>query len=135
MSDEPLHVTFTHYEDVRMRIDPALTAEEWATVPWADRVTFFACVEGTGLTIADGSPTPRVGIHVERDDLSALIALANAALPDSDPRKIRREWMRELRERALDHPIGVDNKSADIPDPILTEIAAALESYLPPEGT
>lgn len=50
------------------------------------------------------------------DDLAAVIGFANAALPDSDPRKITRKHVELLRETVAP----------------LRAFADALESYLPP---
>lgn len=74
------------------------------------------------------------GTPVRCDDYPRLIAVANAALPDSDPRKITRAMVVELRKRALGHPLGYGEWSKNPPDPELTKIADALESYLPPEA-
>lgn len=57
----------------------------------------------------------------------AAIALANAALPDSDPRKITREIVEAIRKAYLE--FGQTNETTDR----ILEIADALESYLPPE--
>lgn len=70
-------------------------------------------------------------------DLPRLIALANAALPDPDPRKITREWIEVIRAAARDAVCGIEDASlvqaAERHAMALTAIADALESYLPPE--
>lgn len=97
------------------RIVPALTPEEWAN---ADPTSLHG--------FDDGGIYVNMGRTIDERDVSgrpaALLALANAALPDDDPRKITREWLNSLRSLA-----------ADLPEPELADIANALESYLPPE--
>lgn len=58
--------------------------------------------------------------------------MANDLLPDGDQRKITREWVRSIRTTAdaLEH----DGYGSHLAVPRLRVIAAALESYLPPEG-
>lgn len=100
------------------RIEPALSSEEWAHAMDED-VREGLAYEVTYLW---GSSRP-----------AATIALANAALLDSDPRKITRTKITLLREAADSHraydsiePFHAEAKS-------LAEFANALESYLPPE--
>jgi hypothetical protein len=62
------------------------------------------------------------------NDLAALIALANAAMNDDDPRKIRPSWITALRHAAD----ALTNVSFDSTVE-LHEIADALESLLPPD--
>lgn len=69
------------------------------------------------------------------DDLVALIAHANAALPDYDPRKVTREMVALLREIVDDErrgavlgEYGINLRDVDR----LERLADALESYLPP---
>lgn len=59
-------------------------------LPWG------AC---SALSIGDGTPA-RESVHQTPAELVALIALANAALPDADPRKLMShdlEWVESLR--------------------------------------
>lgn len=70
------------------------------------------------------------GLDID-DDMHALIALANAALPADDPRKITREKVRDLHA-TLD-ALERDGFGLNIAIPSLRTLAAALESYLPPE--
>lgn len=94
-------------------IKPALTPQEWADMP--DSIEWQAA---------------RLG------DKARIIALANAALPDGDARKFTHldvEALREtarVQERALAAAMGpgTDNYIER-----LRRLAAALESYLPPE--
>lgn len=115
-------------------IDPALSAKEWAT-PHAERLTFFACVMDGGITFGDGSVAPKIGIHVEREDVPAIMALANAALPDDDPRKITRARMQAVRAALAEQFVDLseDQWTSDATKE-LTVLLAALESYLPPEA-
>lgn len=87
------------------RIEPALSAEEWAARPdMYDIVTRW-----------------------EESDLPKIIAAANADLPDSDHRKITREMVSDARLAATN--AGHAKWSARY-----NAIADALESYLPPES-
>jgi hypothetical protein len=106
------------------RIEPALTEEEWANngedvvggyLDWESGV-----IDTSGTYVSRG---PRF--------IPALIALANAALSDSDPRKITREMVDDLRMAAsgLRHEYGsVDEDAASV-----DRVSDVLESYLPPE--
>lgn len=58
------------------------------------------------------------------EDFVAIIALANAALPDGHPTKITREWVRMIRTEGRER--GEWGAEWGI-------VADALESYLPPE--
>lgn len=119
------------------KIKPALTEQEWRD----GRVQFVGLPElvfhddGDGMEFVvrapDGTISEKLKFSLAPDvDLPALIALANASLPDSDPRKITREWVRELRGVAEDYEYrGLDPNPYDT----LRGIADALESYLPPE--
>jgi len=71
-----------------------------------------------GLLI-EGAQHITIGRNVAR--LTALIALANAALVDDDPRKLRREHVDALRS-AADGKIDVA---------LLRDLADAIDSYLP----
>lgn len=130
------------------KIEPALTPEEWTPLPDGSfgvvcddetvvDVILDACVgfeedgetaiHGTGLRIAD------TAIIVEADDLAAVIALANAALPDSDPRKITRERVEDIR-----NALGADETWTGTSEQTFARIQQflnALEAYLPPTDT
>lgn len=72
-------------------------------------------------------------------ELPEVIALANAALPDGDPRKITREWIATLRQPhaddcmmwALSDYAGAQQCNCG-GDEKLYAIADVLASYLPP---
>jgi hypothetical protein len=123
MSDQVRRERLERYErlasgQVAPDIPPALTASEWAKQEEGDLGGFR--IVGRGID----------GPHY----LAVLIARANAALPDEDPRKIRREHVRLLRDAADALPeegrataLGLDTNASR-----LHEFADALESYLPP---
>jgi hypothetical protein len=69
--------------------------------------------------------------------IPAIIVAANAALPHDDPRKVRREWVAELRRMAGEAEASDRRGEKDGPvvDPyICRSMADALESYLPPNA-
>lgn len=118
-------------------IEPALSPDEWENP--AD-VGYFDWDSGIVDVSADAFRPAKLP--------AKLIALANAALPDSDPRKITRETVRRLSALA-GHLENVNDMSQEIGDgyapdvwqsaemeqgiTLLRAIADALESYLPPE--
>lgn len=109
--------------DESPKIEPALTPEEWASVEGERR-------EQTTTRQLE------VDAIVARQDPASTIAVYNAALPDSDPRKITRERMRAVK-KAVDIWFGatvtVYNTLADRePHFRVIEFLAGLESYLPP---
>lgn len=113
-------------------IEPALSVDEWADRSvrlgryWWDGTMSGddGCVAVTSGTDPQESPRPISGRC-----LPALIALANAALPDTDPRKIRRGWIIWLQEEAD----VLKRNGAGAGALMAREIADALASYLPPE--
>lgn len=120
------------------RIEPALDAEEWESKVarrGAGYPSFIAMPE-PGLTVVGAASAyeHEQSVEVVTGAIPALIALANAALPDDDPRKITRSTVNELRAVAAQLPtMGAGPNGEDIPDPDLSHLADALESYLPPE--
>jgi hypothetical protein len=105
------------------KIEPALSAEEWTT-PHATRESGYAAAEPEGLVLAK-MPGAYLGHHVDAWDIPTLIALANHALPDSDPRKITRELLARIREIVSQSDIAYTSDDVDA-------FVDALESYLPP---
>lgn len=89
-------------------IEPALTAEDWANP--------------SGIGLYD------LCVRWEPDGLPKIIALANADLPDSDPRKITREKLAGLRVA-----LSTTSRPADVYNRVGGAFLDALESYLPPE--
>ena len=99
-------------------IEPVLSVEEWERVAKDDvRITLPFPAESADL------PDERIMITVEW--APDVIALANHGLPDTDPRKITREWIELLIRAARD---GAPAEQARA----LEAMAAALASYLPP---
>ena len=94
------------------KIENALTEQEWNE----PHTTFMRL-------------TGRMLPHTSRD-AAALIALANTALPDSDPRKITREKVEAMREwiPGLNNHSGFRELAV-----LLHHHCNALASYLPPE--
>lgn len=100
-------------------IPPALTADEWARVPRPD-VTDF-----TGRYL--GSSTAQesdAGAH-------AIVAVANAALPDSDPRKLTRDDVAALCLAASTIRAEWGDDDPEARD--LRRVATKLAALLPPE--
>jgi hypothetical protein len=113
-----------------MSIEPALTAEEWV------RARAF-------LPFRDPRNVAEL-THAPKGRLAAEIALANDALPDTDPRKITRDFVFDMRETAAlaRDALAVYGAPAtwgNAPRSLLVIIERAeahvhaLASYLPPE--
>jgi hypothetical protein len=115
-------------------IQSALTDDEWERriidrIHGIDHSGPYAC-----SGVAKGNPSLSVDASDWTPDaLPALIALANATLPDADPRKITRRHTSVLRkaigvmwssENPNDRPTAVE----------LDRLADVLESYLPPKA-
>lgn len=104
------------------KIEPALTPEEWAKLlgggmldgRWVDGIW-----KSGGVSVNSEYTVPL-------SELPGAIAIFNAALPDSDPRKITREDVALLR----DMPEWVFPTDTLLR---LESLARRLESYLPPE--
>jgi hypothetical protein len=97
--------------DETRAIEPALTPEEWQALPDA-----AAAVAVMAL--------PSLRRQPER--MQIVMALANAALPDDDPRKITWEDVYALRNWDL-----LDEGKTQL---YLKRLAAKLAAFLPPEG-
>lgn len=114
------------------QIEPALTAEEWAEILDGKQRWSADEMIDNAWRIVGGPNRPARGVP-------AAIAAANAALPDTDPRKITREMVFCLHEvlanfNAAYLTMGGNNpKIAEQYGPPVEQLAAALESYLPPE--
>ena len=109
------------------KIQPALSAIEW------EEAKAHARMFGEGsfrLAEAHVGDSPEACAY--------LIALNNAELPESDPRKITRGWVVALRaeaERGRRAESRGDDAGFSAIDPDTADhIANALESYLPPES-
>lgn len=104
-------------------IRPALTCEEWEDV---DEKDIHGWDDGN---LYVGRPRSKEGDLDITDRPHALIALANAALPDDDPRKITHESVAVIRAAG-------DNAAEwghDLAAAVLRGVADGLRSYLPPE--
>lgn len=124
-------------------IEPALPPELWPRArKWKSRIAAMITLEG-GNDSELGVPDLRVdgSNQRERDAVHyvAAIALLNDDLPDSDDRKITREWLSDL-EHAVDALGDLASVDPDV-DRIarLNELiarlehqAAAIASLLPP---
>ena len=97
------------------KVGPALTAEEWKRFDPKDAASHC---EANAVAY--------------ETDFHVMMAIANAALPDDDPRKITREDVRYLRDTALFLRTRVDEHGDDVGDPNLTALAAKLAALLPP---
>lgn len=130
------------------KIKPVLTAKDWSFRASSEQTSLGA----TGVRLDTFGPDDVVltldrfdgeeGVSAPVSLIPAVIALANAALPDSDPRKITRERIALIRELA--ELAWLRAKSFKVAEPFATrnadrakddvlQFADALESYLPPE--
>jgi hypothetical protein len=105
--------------DVTDKIGSVMTQDDWKEF-WRDVSATRATGGSPVLVVHDGDP---------RNQLPQIIARANALLPDSDPRKITHVLIARLRVTA-EHAGGPGAGPT-----WLADLADALESYLPPEGT
>lgn len=115
------------------KIEPALTPDEWREIR---KAATEAGTDSLSLIYDDAiGPTDATRAY--------CIAINNFALPDSDPRRITREWVNGLRARAANsrdsYRHGQDLMNTRIMEDarrayeLFDAIADALESYLPPE--
>jgi hypothetical protein len=102
------------------KIEPALSAKEWR-----DEMDFAGpsseLTRAVGVAVLSRPKDPKSALR-------ALIALANHALEDDDPRKITRNLVHGLRQWATRLTLEGNGEEE------LNAIADALESYLPPEA-
>lgn len=127
-------------------LKPALSADEWK-LPDARRSAFYAMAEADHtLTVGDGKVTSHVGLNIPSGELTALIALANAALPDNSPYKITRAEWYDLESSVSNMEglaVGLEDRS-DLNGPAyaramrrlaktLKTLAGKLDALLPPE--
>ena len=101
------------------KIEPVLSTDDWKAF-WRDVSATRASGASPVLVVHDGDP---------RTQLPQIIARANALLPDSDPRKITHVLVARLRVTA-EHAGGPGAGPT-----WLADLADAMDSYLPPEGT
>lgn len=125
------------------KIPPALSAEDW-TIMSADGGTsteeVTVEIDSAALVVrdwhGDGQRTTQTNqVTVPAQLLPAVIALANIALPDGDPRKLTREGVAAIRKMADD--VFDDETSLTAAEVAHTKLVLrmvdALESYLPPK--
>jgi hypothetical protein len=121
-------------------IEPALTAEEWAQTriePISLNGTLVVHDDGDGLEVVtyetpgDVATMAKFKIDTwDRDGIAGVIALANTALPDNDPRKLMAADV-----AALDEAIMYVGPLADREEPLRAELTALrdkLAALLPP---
>jgi hypothetical protein len=121
------------------KMEPVLSAEEWARAKDQDALTDVPVGEHVVAYVADGivriALLEKPGVATGAIDQPArAIALLNNALSDSDPRKITRQMVANLRE-CSDLIVASDHRPSELDGYIilLREYAGALESYLAPE--
>ncbi len=109
-------------------VQPALRENEWreGRVSWLRESGVVLSLAGDLGLLIEGSQHITIGKSGAR--LTALIAMANAALSDDDPRKLKRVHVEALRAAATGGS-KTDGSDGDL----LTDLANALESYLPAE--
>ena len=110
-----------------IEIAPALEPEEWkyrrcgaVSIDYVDGETHVVVTDPDGEIVSVSGP----------EEVFALMALANAALPDGDPRKFTREKARILLAVAADTWAG--HRAAEDRDALAT-VARTIEALLPPE--
>lgn len=112
------------------KIEPALSAREWGPMPirvGTYRLGYRADLSPTNVLVGNGTISIQDSYGEASDaPLAAVIAIANHALSDDDPRKITREWVDALRRVATAFPLLGEFRE-------ISAMADALLSYLPPE--
>ena len=86
-------------------LKPALSAEEWARIAIPTPIT--APGRSVRVEVVDAGLLIGPREFIGRDDVPALIALANAALPDDSPYKITRDDVTILDQLVCVIPNGV----------------------------
>jgi hypothetical protein len=124
-------------------IESALTPDEWREMQHVGRyATFWRDYGPDRIDVTPVKHSPHVCSIDYPDDLHALVALASAALPDDDPRKITREEVevaKDIAEAALAvegddrKPHGAMVFVPDVEAAALLRLAAKLAALLPPE--
>lgn len=130
---------------------PALSAEQWKRTASQDDPVVVSDFDGeVGIEFCHQLNDDGRGVRLHRDDstialfhsapVRAVIAVANAALVDSDPHKITGqkvallreylvEWVKEMQvASAMGSPPTKQQREAHR---LVTELADALSSYLP----
>lgn len=110
-------------------VESALSAEQWADGRYDFHDGGYIARDPLlgGAWVASGSGPPTL---VSGSEIPSLIAIANDALRDGDPRKITREHVANLERLATvvdgagQDPVGADE---------LRDVANVLRSILPPK--
>ena len=90
-----------------------------------DEVAFVipaSCSRSPASSDSSSKARSTIGRNVAR--LTALIAVANAAMSDDEPRKLKRVHVEALRAAA-------EGEAGEKEAAVLRELASAIESYLP----
>lgn len=106
-------------------ITPALSAEEWAQREAVRASTEISALDGSVMLVDPDAPST----VVLAEGVPALMALANAALPDGDPRKLTREDVALIRGERF----GGFKDDAPALWRAVDALAAKLAALLPPE--
>lgn len=114
---------------MREKIEAALSMDEWAnrSVTRFD-VQPIVVVNLPGDSIAIRIDSSGSIVAEKPGTLAAIMAMANDALPDTDPRKITWALVKHLRDTAYTAADGYSGPTW------LADLADALASYLPPES-
>jgi hypothetical protein len=116
-------------------ITPALSAKEWDSLEVGDipktEYLMFVEEDGSVVVMRKTGKQRMESVAVDSEHLPTLIALANHALPDSDPRKITREQVDALADVA-DKATVRHWHDAHYAAPHLRALVAALRALLPP---
>ena len=116
-----------------IQIEPALEPRDWKRKQAlvhearADRSTEISLDDDGTLLIRLWVFDDKYESVVCPEALWPLIALANDALPDNDPRKIDREWIDDLQQAA--EQLGCCDRAAS-----LKVLAKVLSGLLPPQN-
>ena len=119
-----------HGYPLPIEIAPALKPDEWA----ARKRDFLILdrIGGEEYLVIDGPDGEQVNV-AGADVLFAMIALANHALPDEDPRKITHEHVLRLREALLLLEEADWRTDPDGDLDALTQFVIAMGALLPPQ--
>jgi hypothetical protein len=116
---------------VATEIRPALAPEEWARRR-SGPISVHHMADGDALVITHGKDT---SIR-STEELCALMALANDALPDGEPRKITRAWVTRIQTMSdLIADLAQRAPSSEFlrhEAHLWSEMAQGLEALLPP---
>jgi hypothetical protein len=106
-------------------VQPALRDEEWrdGRISWLRESGIVLSLAGDLGLLIEGAQHITIGKNGKR--LTALIAMANAALADDDGRKLTRAHLDALRAVVDSQTVSADQVE------ILGHLASALEAYLP----